>query len=145
MCMVLQNYSMDVQYKKRRLMFIADALSCAYRLTTEYTKHDSREVRALREVQHEDGLSVLPTRLQEFKPVTECDPEMQLLISAIRKGWPLSRKDCPAKLLPYYDSRSELVEDSGLVYRGECLVVPRLLRADMLKEIHRSHIGIGDV
>ena len=68
---------------------------------------------------------------------------MQLLISAIHKGWPLSRKHCPAKLVPYYDCRSELVEDSGLVYRGERLVVPRLLWADMLKEIHRSHIGIG--
>ncbi|KAK2547366.1 hypothetical protein P5673_032734, partial [Acropora cervicornis] len=90
---------------------------------------------------HEDGLSVSPTRLQEFKRVTECDPEMQLLISAIHKGWPLSRKDCPAKLVPHYDSRSELVEDSGLVYRGVRLVVPHLLRADMLKEIHRDKLA----
>ena len=124
-------------------MFIVDALSCAYRLTTEDAKHNSSEVRALQEVQHEDGLSVSPTRLQEFKRVTECDPEMQLLISAIHKGWPLSQKDCPTKLVTYYDSRSELVEDNGLVYRGERLVVPQLPRADMLKEIHRSHIGIG--
>ena len=64
---------------------------------------------------------------------------MQQLISAIHHGWPLRRKDCPAKLVPYYDSRSELVEDGGLDYRGERLVVPQLLRADMLKEIHRSH------
>ena len=71
-------------------MFIADALSQAYRLTTEDAKHDSSEVRALREVQHEDGLSVSPTRLQELKRVAESDPEMQLIISAIHKGWPLS-------------------------------------------------------
>ena len=70
---------------------------------------------------------------------------MQLLIIAIRKGWPLSRKGCLAKLVPYYDSRSGLVEDSGLVYRGQLqrLVVSCLLRADMLNEIHRSHIRIG--
>lgn len=143
MRMALQNYSLDIQYKKGRLMFIADALSRAYRLTTEDAQHDNSEVRALREVQHEDGLSVSPNRLQEFKRVTADDPEMQLLIGAIHKGWPLRRKDCPAKLVPYYDSRSELVEDGGLVYRGERLVVPQSLRADMLKEIHRSHIGIG--
>ena len=71
------------------------------------------------------------------------DPEMQLLIGAIHKGWPLRQKDCPAELVPYYDSRSELVGDGGLVYRGERLVVPQSLRADMFKEIHRSHIGIG--
>ena len=71
------------------------------------------------------------------------DQDVQQLISAIHHGRPLGRKDCPAKLVPYYDSRSELVEDGGLVYRGECQVVPHSLRADMLKEIHRSHIGIG--
>ena len=43
----------------------------------------------------------------------------------------------------YYDSRNELIEDGGLVYRGERRVVPQSLRADMLKKIHRSHIGIG--
>ena len=103
MGMALQNYSLDIQYKKGRLMFIADALSHAYRLTRiQDAKHDSSEVRALREVQHEDGLSVSPTRLQELKRVTESDPEMQLIISAIHKGWPLSRKVCPAKIVPYY-------------------------------------------
>ena len=45
--------------------------------------------------------------------------------------------------MSYYDSRSELVEDGGLVYRDERLVVPRSLRPDMLNEIHWSHIGIG--
>lgn len=98
---------------------------------------------ALWEVQHEDGLSVSPKGLQEFKQVTADDQDMQQLNSAIHHRRPLHRKDCPAKLVPYCDSQSELVEDSGLVYRGECLVVPHSLRADMLKEIHRSHIGIG--
>ena len=92
------------------------------------------------EVQHEDGLSVWPTQLQEFKRVNQ---EMQILISATHKGLPLSQKECPAKLVPYYDSRSELVEDSGLVCCRERLVVPHLLWDDMFKEIHRLHIGIG--
>ena len=84
--MTLQNYSLDIQYKKGRLMFIADALSRAYRLTTEDAQHDSSEVCALREVQHEDGLSVSPKRLQQFKRVTADDPEMQQLIGAIHHG-----------------------------------------------------------
>ena len=47
MRMALQNYSLDIQYKKGCLMFIADALSRTYRLTTEDAQHDSSEVRAL--------------------------------------------------------------------------------------------------
>ena len=72
MRMALQNYSLNIRYKKGRLMFIADALSRSYRLTNEDThrspkyQHDSSEVRALREVRHTDGLSVSPKRLEEF-------------------------------------------------------------------------------
>ena len=66
MRIALQNYSLDIRYKKGRVMFIADALSRSYRLTNEDTQHDSGEVRALREVRHTDGLSVSPKRLEEF-------------------------------------------------------------------------------
>ena len=45
-------------------MFIAVALSRAYRLTTEDAKQESSEVHTLPQVQKEDGL---PTRLQDFK------------------------------------------------------------------------------
>ena len=66
MRIALQNYSLDIRYKKGRVMFIADALSRSYRLTNEDTQHDSSVVRALREVRHTDGLSVSPKRLEEF-------------------------------------------------------------------------------
>ena len=61
-----------------------------------------------------------PRWLQEFKQVTANDQDMQQLISAIHYGWPSRWKDCPAKLVPYYDSRNELFEESGLVYQKEC-------------------------
>ena len=88
---------------------------------------------ALREVHHTDGLSVSPKQLEEFKLRTAQDPEMQLLTSQIQKGWPSSRKECPSPLIPYHESRSELIEENGLVFRGERLVVPPSLRTDMLK------------
>ena len=85
--MALQNYSLDIRYKKGRLMFIADALSRSYRLTTDNAQHDSSEMHALREVHHTEGLSVSPKRLEEFKLRTGQDPEMQLLTSQTQKGW----------------------------------------------------------
>ena len=102
--MALQNYSLDIRYKKGRLMFIADALSRSYRLTTDDAQHYSSEVRALREVYHTDGLSVSPKRLEGFKLRTAQGPEMQLLTSQIQKGWPSSRKECPSPLIPYHES-----------------------------------------
>ena len=67
-------------------MFIADALSRSYRLTTDNAQHDSSEMHALREVHHTDGLSVSPKRLEEFKLRPVQDPEMQLLTSQTQKG-----------------------------------------------------------
>ena len=67
---------------------------------------------------------------------------MQQLIATIKSGWAINRKKCPPALTPYYNNRSELVEDNGLVFFGERLVVPTSLRNEMLHKIHRSHIGI---
>ena len=71
-------------------MFIADALSRSYRLTTDDAQHDSGEVCGLRKVHHTDGLSVSPKRLEESKLCTAQDPEMQLLTCQIQKGGPSS-------------------------------------------------------
>ena len=132
--MALQNYSLDIRYKKGRLMFIADALSRSYKLTTDNAQHDSGKVRALREVHHTDGLSVSLKQLEEFKLCTAQDPEMQLLTYQIQKGWPSSRKECPSPLISYHKSQSKLIEENGLVFHGERLVVPPSLRTDMLKK-----------
>ena len=78
-------------------MFIADALSRSYRLTTDDAQHDSGEVCGLREVHHTDGLSVSPKRLEESKLCTAQDPQMQLLTCQIQKGGPSSRT-IPRKL-----------------------------------------------
>ncbi len=45
--MALQNYTLDIQYKKGSLMWISDTLSRAYRSTTKAAQHDISEVRAL--------------------------------------------------------------------------------------------------
>ena len=142
MLMALQNYSLDVQYKKGELMWISDALSRAYRNTTEASKHDTSLICALAEIDNAENLSIAPYRLAELRNEIANDPVMQKLIGAIKGGWAVSRKLCAPELTPYYDKRSELIEDKGLVFLGERLLVPPSLRKEMLKQIHRSHIGI---
>lgn len=142
MLMALQNYTLDIQYKKGTLIWIADTLRRAYRSTTECAQHDISEVRALDEVDHSDGLSIAPSRLEQFKQSTTADPVMQDLITDIKTGWAVNRKKCPPALTPFFNNRSELVEDNGLVYLGERLVVSVTLRKEMLHQIHKSHIGV---
>ena len=142
MLMALQNYTLEIHYKKGTLMWISDTLSRAYRSTTESAEHDISEVRALEEIDHCEGVSIAPNRLNQFKQCTSTDPVMQQLITAINTGWAIDRKQCPPALIPFYNNRSELIEDNGLVFFGERLVVPSSLRKEMLQQIHKSHIGI---
>ena len=141
MCLALQKYNLDVQYKRGSLMYISDTLSRAYRNTTEGGQHENCEIRALESVSHEN-ISVTKIKRDEFRERVADDKEIQDLIEIIRHGWP-AKAECSQAASPYYDERSSLVEADGLVFRGEQLVVPRSLRKDMLQRIHSSHIGTG--
>ena len=99
-------------------------------------------VRALEEIDHAENLSIAPDRLAQFKKETSSNKTMQKIIVAVKYGWPTTKRQCNKDLIPYYDKRSELVVNHGLVFAGERLVVPTSLRKHMLKQIHQSHMGI---
>ena len=108
MCLALQKYNLDVQYKKGSLMYISDTLSRAYRDTTEGVQHEHCEIRALESINHEH-ISVTKKKRDEFRDKVAIDDETQVLIKIIRQGWP-ARARCPPAALPYYDERSSLIE-----------------------------------
>lgn len=91
-------------------MSISDALSRAYRNTTEFVQLDTSFVCSIEEVDHLENLSIAPYRIEEFRRETSNDAVMQSLITSIKSGWASSKKQCDPVLTPYYDKRSELVE-----------------------------------
>jgi hypothetical protein len=142
MLLALQNYNLNVQNKKGKLMWISDTLSREYRNTTESWRHDTTEVPALEEINHAENLSIPPDRIKQFRRETTSDKTMQSIIGAVKNGWPTSKRPCSNDLSPFYEKRSELIVDNGLVFARERLVVPTSMRKEMLTQIHRSHIGI---
>ena len=52
MRLALKKYNLEVQYKKEPLMHIADALSRAYRKTTDGTQTHFFEIHALERMDH---------------------------------------------------------------------------------------------
>ena len=142
MRLALQKYNPEVQYKKGSLMYIADALSRAYLMTTDGAQTECCEIRALERVKHEEYICVEPLKRDVFRQRIAEDPDIQELIRVIKQGWP-DKKKCPPAVQPYYDERGELIESQGLVFCGEQLVVPLSLRKDMLNQLHSSHIGTG--
>ena len=56
-----------------------------------------------------------------------------------KKGWPSEIADV---LKPYWHRRSELSIEDNCILWGTRVIVPVKLRQEVLKELHRSHIGI---
>jgi hypothetical protein len=60
----------------------------------------------------------------------------------IRNGWPFSYSQCSPDVKPYYHIKEELSIVDGIILKVDKVLVPSLMRRDMLKRIHEGHIGI---
>ena len=67
---------------------------------------------------------------------------MITLRDTIRKGWPDRKSGISESLYPYFDIRDELTVQDSLIFKGQQLVVPAVMRREMMALVHASHIGI---
>ena len=100
---------------------------------------------SLQDVNHTASLTLSDDRIQRFKYALADDPVLQVLWETIRhaKKWPESKSDVPKSVHTYYDFCDELIVQSQLVFKGDCLVVPATLSKEMMAAVHASHIDIG--
>ena len=67
---------------------------------------------------------------------------MQALKTTILKGWPDDKSRVSPLVIPHYSVKDKLSIYDGLVFKGERLVVPQALRANITKESYASHAGV---
>lgn len=153
MLLRLQKYDLQVSYKNGTEMYLADTLSRAYRVrksTRENVAGDVMYIEEMRgdiegELEHINMIQYLPvseptqTAIQQ---ATESDATLRELKTTIRRGWPATKAEVSANISGYFTFPDELSLQNGLVFKGERLVIPMSVKADMLAKIHRSHIGI---
>lgn len=153
MLLRLQKFDLQVSYKKGTEMYLADTLSRAYRVrksTKEDVAEDVMYIEDMRgdterELEHINMIQYLPVSeptLIAIQQATESDPTLRELKRTIRQGWPATKAGVSANISGYFTFRDELSLQNGLVFKGERLVIPMSVKADMLAKIHRSHIGI---
>lgn len=149
MLLQLQSYNLDVVYKPGPEMYVSDTLSRAtppcHGSDTPYIQHavcavDSTqaEYSQLDQAQH---LDVTAFRFRQIVQHTETDDVLQELASVILSGWPDFKEDTPLAVREYWPFRDELSVQDGVLYRGQCVVIPKAMRSELLKRIHTSHIG----
>ncbi|KAL9987078.1 hypothetical protein ACROYT_G001320 [Oculina patagonica] len=130
-------YDIEVQYSPGHTQHLADMTSRSY-LPAD-GQGTCNEFKAVNAVQF---LPIGQGKLQKFRVETEQDDTLQALKTTILKGWPEDKSNVPSQLAPYYSMRDELSIYDGLVFKGERLVVPKGLRAEVKKDIHASHAGV---
>jgi len=108
-------------------------------MTEEERSHIEREVESINMLQY---LSVSQDGLKRVQKATEQDNEMSELKRLIQEGWPEDIGQDSKSVKCYYSFREELIFQEGLIFKGERLVIRKVLREDMMQRMYRSHLGV---
>ena len=126
-------------------------LKCTWRIHSADT---SAEMKYTWSGQTEDEIEEMPKiedinqmvasedKMARLKEETSKDEALQAVKAAIQRGWPESKSSLPAAVNPYFQFRDELVEQEGLILRGDRVVIPNTLRKETIQDLHAAHQGI---
>ena len=139
MLLQLQKYSIDVIYKSGRDIPVSDFLSRSSLPDTFENLSAGLDLHVHAVLQQ---LFVTDKRLEAVQQAIIHDRQMQALQNMIVQGWPETRSACEQSVLEYWNHRDELSIEEGLIFRGQKIVIPKSLRAEMLKQVHTGHLGV---
>lgn len=131
-------------------MYLADALSRLHLNDTDCQKlHDVFSIRLEDRFAHEierinmiENLPIADERLQDILKATSNDEDMQQLRELIINGFPENPKILKYELRQFNKYKAELSTQNGLIFKGQRVIVPKVLRSNMLARLHNSHSGI---
>ncbi|XP_041362008.1 uncharacterized protein K02A2.6-like [Gigantopelta aegis] len=128
-------YGIEVKYLEGKQMYIADTLSRTH-LPEKVGQEEFETVNAV------TYLTMPEERIDEIRKKTNEDSTLQLLSNTIQNGWPDNKSTLSPLITPFFSVRDELGVTDGLIFRGERLVIPKIMRSEIKKDIHVGHYGI---
>ena len=134
MLLRLQQYDLEVSYQKGTELYVADTLSRAYQ---EIGPNDTLE----EELEIHIVLPISTPKLNELREETLKDPVLQRLTKVILNSWPQRKSHLSPSIQNYWDYKEELTVFDDLIFKRNKVVIPTVLRHEMLKVIHQPHLG----
>ena len=64
---------------------------------------------------------------------------LQQLQNYVKEGCPARLKQTPVQIQPYWNYQDEITVMDGTIYKGQKVVIPKQLRAELLRKIHIYH------
>ena len=133
--MRLQQFSVNVMYKKGTSLVLADTLSHVPLPQVMTPKQPSLEIFCL-EIERNDlhvNTQITSKTMAKLQEATKADPVMNSLERTIVNGWPLEKRCLPSCLTPYWNIRDEMSVADDVVYRGTQAIIPSSMQKEMLK------------
>jgi hypothetical protein len=142
MLLKLQKYNIGVTYKRGTHMHLADYLSRAQLQTTTQSEEETEaEICFLGNDGSTDFSRITDTRFENIRQAVKHDQDMQTLKTTILCGWPETKNQTEINIRHYWQIRDELTVQNGIIFRGNKVIIPKLLQQEMLTKIHISHLG----
>ena len=65
-----------------------------------------------------------------------------MLKNHIIAGWLSTRDELYSDIKPYWSYRDDLAVIDGVVMKGQCIIIPAVLKQQVLDQLHLNHMGI---
>ena len=139
--MRLMRFNPIAEYAPGKTLIIADTLSRSP-LAGRGVETDTHSEVACYVASVVGGIPASPSKIDEIRTATSTDAELQSVMKLIKTGWPEHLSSVPESAREYIQVKSELSVYNGLVLRGSRIVVPRMMRGEILQKIHKGHQGL---
>ncbi|CAA9996939.1 unnamed protein product, partial [Nesidiocoris tenuis] len=139
--MRLMRYSYTIKHSPGKKLVIADTFSRAPSASASTEDEPTEEMNAYIQLICSNYLPASDKKLNEIKQKTKDDPVCKFLSEFCSSGWP-QRSDIPEICLPFWQHRHDISLVDGLLLKGSRIVIPEVMRAEMLNKLHEGHQGI---
>ena len=124
---ILQKYDYMLEYKPGRELALPDMLSRApLPETTDINNVEEETALQIHLIQ--SSLPVSKPKLEEIREETAKNVSLKDLIEIIKRGWPETKACVSNSTRVYWDVRDELSELTGIILRGEIIIIPTSMR-----------------
>ena len=139
MLLRLQKYELELVHVPGKQMLIADFLS---RSCLDLRRKQSTIMNEIEHVNQIDYVNVSETTKKKLQDASKVDENLTQVMRVVQNGWPEEKAQVPPAAAPYFTFRDEITVQDGIVYKGQQVIVPKMLQSEMLKKVHSSHQGI---
>ena len=137
--MRIQKYDVDIVYLPGKDMVLADILSRAYLPECPSFGSVEAEIETVNMLQY---VPISADSLSSIRSATTQDSTLQKLIETIQQRWPKDKTKTPGEIRPYFSIQDELSHQDRIMFRGERVVIPDVLRRDITCRLHSIHFGV---